>query len=386
MIVFDKELLENTFLVSELKRLQQQGFVSNSQLAVIKGQLPVLKSNNTILIRIGFFVLGTFLFSSILGVFSLFTSSLLDSHVGIMLFIFTIVGVIASEFLAREQYQYGYGLDDAFILGFQGFFCASIGSLFESPLAAFIALGVIGFAACIRYLHTVSLLLSLIGITGAICYLVIEIKVVNTSFLPFILLFLAVLFYIIYAKMNTPDKLLYYTNSLWLLQGFSMILGYFALNYLVVRELSESLLGLKIAKGKDIPLAFLFYGFTFLTPLFFILYSLYIKDKLMLLIGFFTFGFSIFTIRYYYHILPIEVALLLGGFLLFTIAYLATKKIKDKETGITFKPERGIQTDMLSNFEALIVNAHVDLKPMDSDSKMPFGGGGFSGGGSGESF
>lgn len=386
MIVFNKELLENTFLLAEAKRLNDQGFVSKSQLAAIKGQLPVLKSNNNVLIRIGFFLLGSFLFSSILGVFSLFTSFLLESHIGIMLFIYAVVAVVVSEFLAREQDRFGYGLDDAFILGFQGFFCATIGFSNESPLAAFIAMACIGLIACVRYLHTLSALLSLIGIVGVICYLVLEMKVVNSSFLPFILLLLAIIFYLIYAKINKSDRFIYYTNSIWLLQGFSLLLGYFAMNYLVVRELSESLLGLKIAKGQDIPFAFLFYGFTFLTPTFYIVYSLYIKDKLMLLMGFLTFGFSIFTIRYYYQLLPIEVALLLGGTLLFIVAYFAIRKIKDKETGVTFKPARGSEIDMLSNLEALVVNSQVDLKPMESDSKMPFGGGGFSGGGSGESF
>ena len=386
MIVFDKELLENSFLLAEAKRLNDLGFVSNARLAAIKGQLPVLKSNNNFLIRIGFFVLGCFLFSSIIGVFSLFTISLVGSHFGIMAFIYFIVGIVASEFLSRIQHQYGYGLDDAFILGFQGFFCATVGFSFHSPLAAFIALGCVGFAACLRYLHTLSVLLSLIGIVGAICYLVLEMKVVNSSFLPFILLFLALIFYFVYTKISKSNRFIYYTNSILLLQGLSLILSYFAMNYLVVRELSESLLGLKIANGEDIPYAFLFYGFTFLTPIFFILYSLFIKDKLMLIIGFLTFGFSIFTIRYYYQVLPIEVALLLGGALLFTITYLAIRKIEDKETGITFKPVRGSEIDILTNLEALVVNLQVDLKPMELNSKMPFGGGGFSGGGSGESF
>lgn len=386
MIVFDKKLLENTFLLTEAKRLNSQGFVSNDQLAAIKGQLPVLKCNNNVLIRVGFFLLGSFLFSSILGVFSLFINVLLQSHVGILLFIYTIIGVVVSEFLAREQHQYGYGLDDAFILGFQGFFCATIGFSLESPLAAFIALGCVGFASCIRYIHSLSALLSLIGITGSICYMVLEMKLINSSFLPFILLFFAIILYAIFTKISQSGKLIYFANPLLLLQGFSLLLGYFAMNYLVVRELSESLLGLTIAKGQDIPFALLFYVFTFLTPIFYIVYALYSKDRLMLIIGLLTFGFSIFTIRYYYHLLPIEAALILGGALLFTVAYLAIRKIKDREIGITFKPARSSDLDVLTNIEALIVNSQVDLKPMDSQSKMPFGGGGFSGGGSGESF
>lgn len=386
MIVFDKELLENTFLLKEAKRLNNQGFIPKAQLDEIKKQLPVLKSHNNILIRIGFYVLGCLLFSSLSGVISLVTISLAESHLWIMLFIHTILGIVGSEFLARENHQYGFGLDDAFILSFQGFFCATIGMAFESPMAAFIALAFIGFVACVRYVHTLSILVSLIGITGAICYAVIELKVVSSAFLPFILLLLALILYFVYLKVSKSGKFYYYANSMVLLQGFSLLLGYFSMNYLVVRELSEALLGLKIAPGEDIPFAFLFYGFTFLTPILYIAYSLYNKDRLMLIIGFLAFGFSIYTIRFYYHILPIEVALLLGGALLFAAAYLAIRKLKDKETGLTFKAARGSDADILPNLEALIVNSQVDLKPMESQSKMPFGGGGFSGGGAGESF
>lgn len=386
MIVFDKQLLENTFLLEQAKRLHDQCFISKEQLQDIKQKLPVLKSNSNILIRIGFFILGNFLFSSISGVIALVIMGLAESHFWIMMLLYTLLGIGASEFLAKEQLQFGYGLDDAFILGFQALFCATLGIAFESPMAAFIGLAFIGLAACIRYVHTLSIILSLIGITGTICYAVLELKLVASAFLPFILCLLAVLIYSIYLKFSKDKKLYYYVNPILVLQGFSLLLGYFSMNYLVVRELSESLLGLAIANGKDIPFAYLFYVFTFLIPVSYIVYSLYSKNRLMLIIGLLTFGFSIFTIRFYYHILPVEVALLLGGTVLFAISYLAIRKLNDKETGLTFKPVRGSQTDMLKNFEAIIVATHVSLEPMESESKMPFGGGGFSGGGSGGNF
>ena len=386
MIVFDKKLLENTFLLNRAEKLNEQGFVPKSQLQEIKSGLPVLKSQNNILIRIGFFILGCLLYASFVGVISLFSMPLIDSSFWIILFLYTIIGVVLSEFLAREHKQFGYGLDDAFILGFQGFFCATVGVAFDDGLAAFVALFFIGLIACIRYVHTLSLLLSLIGLTGTICYAVIEMKVVDAGFLPFLLLTLSLILYFIYNKSSKLPKYDYHENLLMLLQAFSLALGYFSMNYLAVRELSESLLGLRIEDGQDIPFAFLFYGFTFLIPVFYIIYSLYSKDKLMMVIGFLTFGFSIYTIRFYYHILPIEIALLLAGIVLFAGACFAIYKLKDKQTGITFKAERGSNNDILPNIEALIVSTQIDLKSTETQGKMPFGGGGFSGGGAGDGF
>ena len=108
---------------------------------------------------------------------------------------------------------------------------------------------------------------------------------------------------------------------------------------------------------------------------------------MVLWIGFATTLFSIYTIRYYHHLLPTEVALTLGGLLLFTITYFCIKKIKDKTTGITFQPDRFVNSSDFIHTEALILTSQFGLKPETNiESPVEFGGGDFSGGGSGGSF
>lgn len=381
MIAFNKVLIENTFLLDESKKLEKAGFISKEQLSFIKNELPILKSQNNILIRIGFFILGSFLFSSISGVIILFTSSFLGSHYEVILFIYTFIGIIASEFLSKEKFH-NYGLDDAFILGFQGCFCGAIGFALDSPLAAFITLSIMGFIACIRYINTISILCCLAGITATICYAVIKLEVVEKLFLPFILFAMAIGMYLVSTKLKKNAMVYFYFNAIQILQGFSLLLGYFSMNYFVVRQLSEKLMDFKVTSEKDIPFAFLFYLFTFLIPVLYITFSLFTKNRMMLIIGFLTFAFSIYTIRYYYSILPLELALIYGGIALFVITYFAVHKIKNNVEGITFKPNRGTNIDVLTNFEAVITATQVDLKPIENQEKMTFGGGGFSGGGS----
>ena len=96
-----------------------------------------------------------------------------------------------------------------------------------------------------------------------------------------------------------------------------------------------------------------------------------------------TFAYSIFTIRFYYQLLPIEVALVIGGIVLFIVAYLSIKRLQFCETGLTFKPDRGSDSSLLKNAQALIVSTQVPNAPAPNQSDMPFGGGGFSGGGAG---
>ena len=385
MIAFNKELIENTFLLDKSKNLKKAGFITREQLTFIKNELPILKSQDTILIRIGFFILGCLLFFSVSGVIVLFTSSMVGSHYEVLLFFYSFIGIIGSEFLSKEKFH-NYGLDDAFILGFQGCFCVGMGVAFDSPLVAFITMAIIGLVACGRYINTISILFCLVGITATICYAVIELKVVEKLYLPFILFAMSMGMYLIFTKLKKNTALYFYFNAIQSLQGFSLLLGYFSMNYLVVRQLSEKLMGFKVTNEKDIHFAFLFYLFTFLIPILYIIFSLFKKNRIMLIIGFLTFAFSIYTIQYYYSILPIELALIYGGITLFAIMYFAIQKIKNKEEGITFKPDRGTNVDVITNVEALITATQVDSKPIENQSKMPFGGGGFSGGGSEGSF
>lgn len=56
--------------------------------------------------------------------------------------------------------------------------------------------------------------------------------------------------------------------------------------------------------------------------------------------------------------------------------------MKNKDFGITFKPDSEFHGQNQSNSEALLSNSQIDLKPkIPIHQNMPFGGGGYSGGG-----
>lgn len=78
--------------------------------------------------------------------------------------------------------------------------------------------------------------------------------------------------------------------------------------------------------------------------------------------------------------------MVLGGIALFLVTYLSIKRLQFRETGLTFKPDRDSDSSLLKNAQALIVSAQVPNAPNPNQSNMPFGGGGFSGGGAGSKF
>jgi hypothetical protein len=389
MIVHDKNLLENLSLLEEAKSLQAAGFISKEQKELIKKELPAFKRQSNILVRLGFFVLGVLLYTSLCGAISLMAlSGIEDSYFKFCFYIFTVIGIVGAEVLSREKY-FGYGLDDAFILGTLLNFGIAISITtdgYELIIACFVAGA--SFLSYRRYLHLLSLLVFCIASSAILFYGTFELGVIAQSILPFITLLFSALFYFVTKRIKNDLKKKYHYNGLLLANSFCLIMFYFSCNYLVVRELSSELLGNELLAGEDIPFSYFFYAFTFVVPVIYLVQALRTKDRIMLWISFFAIGFSIYTIRFYYSVLPIEIALTLGGLFLFAIAYFAIKKLKDNDAGITFKPDRINNSPAILNAEALIIASTFGLKPEAKIEKSPmeFGGGGFSGGGAGETF
>jgi len=388
MIAYDKKMLDNEALIDEAGTLYKGGFISKEQKKFIEKELPDLKSQSNILVRIGFFLLGSFLFGSICGAISLFGVSSERIFFQICCYIFAVVGFAGVELLATQNFR-NHGLDDAFILGTLlnvGFAIAITTEGYEMVIATFVSIA--SLFMFLRYLHVLSMLVFCLSTTAFLFYGMFEFGDIGKAILPFTAMIFAGAFYFFTKKLINNLKERYYYKGLLLANSFCLILFYLSCNYLVVRELSAELLGVEVKPGTDIPFAFFFYAFTFIVPVVYLVQALRTKDRLMLWISFLAIGFSIYTIRFYHSILPIEVALTLGGVVLFAIAFFSIKKLKEKESGLTFKPDRINHSDTLLNAEALVVASTFGMKPevKPQASPMDFGGGGFSGGGSEGSF
>lgn len=387
MIVYDKTALDNSFLLDQAQDLKSSGFISNEQFATIKKNVIGLKTQNNLLVRFGFFLLGCILYSSIGGVVTLIIGALYHDSMEILLFIYSILGLGGLELLCRKNH-YGYGLDDAFLLGFLFMLVVFIGvSSNGSELLIASILSIAAIFIYIRYIHLSSVLIACLASTATIAFASLELGSIGTNLLPFIIMLFATAVYFISKNSLNNFKKVYYYNGILLTNNFALILFYLSGNYLAVRELSVILLKKTIPNGQDIPFAIFFYGFTFVVPIVYLLFALKTRNRIMLWIGVLALVFSIYTIRFYYAILPIETALTLGGLLLFIFTYLAIKRIKENETGISFKPDRFSNSNALANAEIVLATAQFGIKPETvPDSPMKFGGGGFSGGGSEGSF
>jgi hypothetical protein len=397
MIIFDKTLLDKTFLVDEANALADSGFIKAEKAKAIAIEIPALKTNDNLLIRIMMFLLGCFAYGSICGFLSLIMIDGLDSHWELLLLVFAIVGFLGQEFVfAKSSNMFGYGLDDAAILGAllaTSIFVSEVSD--TNNLTISIVIAVLSTLTYLRYLHLPSAIIACLSISASLFFALINYCQYGQQIMPFVLLVFAGIVYFFTTKKLKNLAFPYYKNGLLILKCFSLMLFYFAGNYFVVRELSfkMQLENLQMndpypIASSEIPMAWLFYGFTLLIPAIYLIFSLLKKDKILLWISMITIGFTVFTIRNYHHVLPTEVALTVSGIILFVIAFFAIRKLKNKESGITFMANRFESSNTLLQLETIASAAQFGLKPeiKAPESNMEFGGGGFSGGGAGSEY
>jgi hypothetical protein len=395
MIAYDKTLLDNVYIDEEANRLRESGFISREQYKALSSQLARLKSQNNLFIRIGFFVLGSMLYSSICGFISFLGLGIMDNAYLFFIYLFAIIGFGTKEFMSSGMSYFGFGLDDAFILGGIATLLAAVGLTFEENrdmnyLAVIIVMAIVSSITYLRYLNLSLALLACFGITASIAYMTFEYLTIGKAILPFVLLLFSGVCFYISNKMLQNLTVPYYYNGLKLIKGYCLILFYLAGNYYVVRELNFRLSEDYFYDGQspEIPFAIFFWAFTISIPVVYLFFSLKNKDRMMLWIGFLALCFAFFTIRMYHHVLPPEVALTIGGLVLFAFTYFAIKKTKHNETGITFKADRFTNPNAFANLQTLVVASQFGIKPEAKveESPMEFGGGGFSGGGSSGEF
>ena len=383
MIALEKIKVENQLLVEEAHALYKARFISEEQFKIIQKSHPTPKKQKNILLRLGFAFLGILLYSSICGFISLLGLSFIDDSFEVFLFVFAAVGFAGAEFFAKQNYS-EQGLDDSFLIGAQLLLAGAIATVtdgYEMIIALFAT--IVSVLTYLRYINRASVVIFCIASTATIAFSLFEIGVIGKSILPFVLMIYGIGLYFICDKIARNLQFPFYQKGILLVKYFGLILFYFSGNYLIVRQLSVELLGSEIPANSDISFAWFFYAFTFIVPTTYIFYGVKLLDRALVWIGFLCFVFALYTVDFYFLEVPAEIYLITAGLLLFAIAYFSIKKLKDKKEGITFQPDRFINSSDFLHTEALILTSQFGLKPeTTTDSPMEFGGGGFSGGGS----
>jgi hypothetical protein len=174
----------------------------------------------------------------------------------------------------------------------------------------------------------------------------------------------------------------HYSDGLTLATITCLVCVYAAGNYFVVREASIEMFNLSLNEGQDIPFGWLFWMFTIVIPLLYIGRGIQKKDAVLLRVGLLLVAAIVFTVRYYYHVIPAELAMVLGGMFFIILSYALIKYLHQPRYGFTYKEQRDKNFMDKLQVESLVI-AQTFSGPASSatDTGTQFGGGTGGGGG-----
>jgi hypothetical protein len=382
---YNPQWSENEFIHETTQEWFRKGFLQKEQLTEIDKTYSSNFYDPNIFLKIGLFIftiLAASFSGSILAAliflpfeqqyqFASAVTSLIMG--GVLVFIL--------EMLIKGNKLYHSGIDNALLYMALGAFCFAILislEFFNSPVWVYLLLSLPLFVlATIRYADL------LVATFGYIIFLSIIVNLSVETFwgktlLPFIVMFTSLGIYFFVKKLRQRSDFLYYKNCLNTLKILSLATFYLGGNYLIVREGNAQLNHL--TDSIQIAFAPMFYFFTVIIPLAYVFFGLRNHDRLLLILGFLAIGFSIFTYRFYLSILPVEIALTLGGTLLIVLAGGLMYYLRTPKHGFTNAPD---EENKSLNFESMVMSQMVQSQIPQQGDTFRFGGGDSGGGGAG---
>lgn len=389
MIAYNSQWLRNLHDRDAADNAATAGNITAEEKQSVYNAYPVGFYSPNIFVRIGLFLLTIVIASFSMGLFSLMflvSANNPEIQFAVLCIVFAIAMLVVLELMIKKNH-YRSGVDDALTWGSGAALLGGInsaGSITGEYNALLILL--IALVFFIRYVNGLMAVLAVLAFGALVFLLMLRMGPVARAILPFVMMGISAGAYFLSGSLMKQVNLRLYQTGFRMVRVVALFCFALAGNYYVVREASVSLLGMDLAPGSSIPLGWLFWIFTVCIPVIYIVYGLRRKDRDMLIAGLLLIAVMVFTVRYYYHVLPAETAMLLGGLLLILLAYLAMKYLRVPRNGFTAEADSTINNRATANLEALLIAQTLSGPAGPADSGTQFGGGSGGGGGAGADF
>jgi len=388
MIAYNPTGLDNRIVRKQAEEALDADCIDQGQSARIKEAYPVLFYSPNIYIRIGLFLLTLVIASFSLGLLALLFVSNSDSFEPILIIAgLGSFGVL--EYMLRVKRHFRSGVDDALawmgaaMLYFGLYFTFDHMPALTQCLLAFLIAG----CCSLRYADGIMTLISYAALTGILFNLALQLGTTGRVILPFLVMALAVVLYLAAVKIHDKERYRHYRSCLTVVKAASLVSFYLAGNYFVIHQLTLQLFSLPADAKISIPFDWLFWVLTLLTPIAYIYRGLQKKDSIFLWSGLALVAAAVFTIRHYYSLLPIELAMTIAGVLLIGLAYTCIRYLKTPRHGFTYKEGNGKHFMESLHIESVLI-AEIAASPDGAPGAngVKFGGGSGGGGGAGGEF
>lgn len=341
--------------------------------------------NYFIRIAIGLLTFVAVLFSG--GLFALvFSTSGSEGAIGLCIFL-AILTYAALELLVQRKYFYNAGVDNLlqwftliFIISAIIFIEPANMYLISSLLAMLVCLWL-----CVRFTDAFMAALSYFSFFLFVFLLYLKLGTVAKLTAPFVMMTFSAGIYVLMNKLVTREKLLLYQFCCKVVVVLTLLTFYGSANYFVVKELSNQMFDLHLALKDPIPYGWILWILTIAIPVSYVLFGMMKKNVLFIRTGLGLAAVSVFTYRYYYAILPVELAMLIAGLILTVVSYALIKYLNMPKYGFSFDKSTRPPKELLK-LESVIIAQAFGKKTSTDAKTVEFGGGSFGGGGGGAEY
>lgn len=387
MIAYNTNWLDNLQVQQQLQEAAANNCITKEEKDAASANYPVGFYTPNLFIRIGLFILTVVIALFSLGLLSL---TLLngggEKAFAILLFVLALGAYFALEVMVREKNHFQSGTDDALIWIAGACIIGSINILMDlSPSVNAIITLLIASYFLLRFINP------LMGILIPLAFLAFILLSLGNAggfaktVMPFLLCILSIILYFIARNLSKQASFRWYKSAFTFMKITTLLCIYVSMNYYAVREAATNMFNLEPDNSTGIPFGWLFWFFTIFIPIAYIFWGIKKKDTVFLRVGLLLVAAIVFTVRYYYAVMPMEIAMTLGGAILITAAYLFIQHLRQPKNGFTSEAIADNHTQGKLNIEALIIaETFSGVKPADNSTN--FGGGSFGGGGTSGDF
>lgn len=379
MIAYNRLYLDNRTVQAQASKALAQKIITAEEYQHIRASYPYHFYTPNIYIRIGLFLLTVVILLCCLGLFMLGGVSS-ENGIGILLIFFGIVSYGTLEFFIYDRKVYRSGIDDALLWIASGLILAGI-NLCTNHIDASMESLIVFLLATAAVLRDADHLMALVAYgacLSVIFHIAIGLGPAARAFLPFLIMAVAVILYLLFTRLSTEQRLRDYHSCLLLLRMATLLSFYGAGNYYIVRELNAYNSG----HTESVTLSWLWWLLTAIVPIIYLIRGIQKKDVIFLWAGLALIAAAIFTVRYYYHVLPAELAMIIGGSGLIGGAYGLIRYLHSPKYGLTSIASGDRHLLEKLHIEALVLaETFQSATPRPADTGVHFGGGSGGGGG-----
>jgi hypothetical protein len=376
MIAYNRPALDNSEIQQEAAEALGQSVITRAEYDKIAEAYPFTLYTPNFFIRIGLFLLTVLAVACGLGLFMLMTMGAGERGMGFVIIFWGIASYGALEFFIHARKVYKAGVDDALLWLAGGLIFGGVILLFNniSPGVESVIVLVLAAWGVVRYTDKVMALVAY----GASINLMFHLLISYDALLPFVIMAFSVLAYFLFTRLSKAVSLRHYYSCLSLLRMAALAIFYLSGNYYVVQNINASLRG----EATPVALSWLWWTFTSVVPVAYIFLAIRKKDPILLWAGLGLVAAAVFTIRYYYHILPAELAMIIGGSILIVGAYGLIRYLHTQKHGFTsMASDEPHPLENLPVESLILAETFKTAAAQPSDQNNGFGGG--SGGGAG---